>query len=140
MPLSLAQFIDRHGITADVAPAKSNPNASGFDRPDAVHFSVTLRRTSDSTRTMVVPFSGGSPAAFARTGGRPAVADVVECLLLDTTSLEDRSFEEWAGDMGADPDSRKAYATWEAVQAQAAELAGFLGSDLFAEFLTVEAE
>jgi hypothetical protein len=139
MPASLAQFIDRHGITADVAPAASNPNASSFG-PDAVHFTVTLRRSSDTTRSMVVPFSGGSPKAFAHTGGEPALADVLECLLLDATSLDDRSFEEWAEDMGADPDSRKAYALWETVQAQSADLAGFLGSDLFAEFLTVEAE
>jgi hypothetical protein len=41
----------------------------------------------------------------------PPMADVVHCLISDGQAcLQD--FEEWASDLGYDPDSRKAYAVW----------------------------
>lgn len=38
----------------------------------------------------------------------PALANVVYCLLMDATALE-QTFDEWCGDFGYDTDSRKAY-------------------------------
>lgn len=41
----------------------------------------------------------------------PPMADVVHCLISDgEAALQD--FEDWANDLGYDPDSRKAYAMW----------------------------
>jgi hypothetical protein len=134
--LTLSEFIDRHNITAEVEPATDNPQADGFG-PEAVHFTVTLHR-GDST--MAVPFSGGSEKAFARSDGQPTVVDVLYCLYADSASA-DQPFEDWADEYGYDADSRRAYATWEAVNRQLGQLAAFLGAELLAEFLTVsEAE
>ena len=41
--------------------------------------------------------------------GEPDAADVLACLLSDVRGVEDaRSFEDWASDLGFDPDSRTA--------------------------------
>lgn len=51
----------------------------------------------------------------------PDVADVVHCLLMDASGT-DETFEEWAGNLGFDPDSRKAEAAFKACRETAAAL------------------
>lgn len=46
----------------------------------------------------------------------PTSADVVSCLVSDARSAEE-TFESWCADMGADTDSRKAFATYQACMA-----------------------
>lgn len=52
----------------------------------------------------------------------PKAADVLYCLLSDATGA-DISFEEWAGDLGYDPDSRKAESVYNACRDVAKALA-----------------
>ncbi len=135
-PYTIDQFIDRHGITSTAVPTTSNPHASGFG-PEAVHFLVTLRCLSPggASRRMSIPFSGGSPRAFPE--GLPTTSTVLGCLWSDASSA-DEDFEDWADSIGADSDSRKAYALWETVREQTAELARFLGDAVYADLLTVD--
>lgn len=76
-------------------------------------------------RRMSVPFFQGS----AHTE-KPTAADVLTCLLSDANSVESaRSFDEWAGDLGYDTDSRKAERTYRACQSIAKRLRVFLGDE-----------
>ncbi len=51
----------------------------------------------------------------------PDVADVVHCLLTDASGTDER-FEDWAAELGFDPDSRKAERMYEACRETAAAL------------------
>lgn len=51
----------------------------------------------------------------------PDAADVVHCLLMDASGT-DETFEEWAGNLGYDPDSRKAEGIFKACRETAAAL------------------
>lgn len=54
----------------------------------------------------------------------PTVARVLPSLLLDGSAhFDHQSFEDWAGDFGYDPDSRKAEATWKACDETGRKLA-----------------
>ncbi len=135
-PYTIAQFIDRHGITSTAVPTTSNPHMPDLGR-EAVHFLVTLRYQSPAgaARTMALPFSGGSPRAFPE--GLPTTSGVLGCLWSDASSADEEG-EDWADGIGADSDSRKAYATWETVRRQSADLRSFLGDAVFADLLTVD--
>ena len=113
-------FIDRHGLTAEVDWADSNPNMD--DAREMTHWLVTIHAED---RTMAVPFSQG----LAHTG-EPELDDVLDCLASDAATVDNaRSFEDWAGDLGYDEDSRRAYRTYEAIQRQAGELRQLLGAE-----------
>ena len=86
-------------------------------------YTVELRR---GTRRMSVPWKAGMGIE-----GPPTAADVLECLLSDAASVENAAgdFEEWAPELGYDPDSRRALAVFEALTKQTAKLRRFLGED-----------
>ncbi len=58
--------------------------------------------------------------------GKVDLADLVSSLILDSSAL-DADFEEWAGDLGFDPDSRKALATYLACQKSGTQTRRLLG-------------
>lgn len=43
---------------------------------------------------------------------KPNFANVLHCLVSDASAIDYPTFEQWAADMGCDPDSRKAEATY----------------------------
>lgn len=57
----------------------------------------------------------------------PTAADVLSCLTSDASVPE--SFTDWCDDMGGDPDSRAAFATWEECRKLVHRLRAFLGAD-----------
>lgn len=60
--------------------------------------------------------------------GEPTADGCLECLLSDA-SAADQDFESWAGDMGADTDSRKAEATYKACVKVGENMRRLLGDD-----------
>lgn len=69
----------------------------------------------------------------------PTVADVLDSLAMDASSIENsRDFEEWADDGGYDKDSRKAEATYNECKRQTRELELFLGRKHVQELLLLE--
>ena len=73
---------------------------------------------------MSLTFTKGS----GHGGKRPTLAEVLDCLVSDAASLEGaRSFEEWARNLGDDPDSRRAERAYKAVVAQTDKLKACLG-------------
>jgi hypothetical protein len=60
----------------------------------------------------------------------PTPKDVLECLFLDASSVENsRSFEDWCSDLGYETDSRKAESTYIVCGRQASKLHRLLGED-----------
>lgn len=84
-------------------------------------------------RTYVAEFGETLPRYAVKV---PTVEDVLDSLSHDSSSYDNsRSFEEWASDLGYDPDSRKAYATYQTLAEQAKLLRHFLGDDAYKELL-----
>jgi len=96
-----------------------NPNMTDMP-PGSSHWKVTLRYQG---RQMTVPFSMGPALSH-----EPTAADVLECLLSDASSA-DEDFENWAADLGFDPDSRRAERIYRTVQRQTLKLSRLLGDD-----------
>ncbi len=99
---------------------------------------VTLRLDG---RSMEVKFWMGS--AHVVKGGprngyprKPKTEEVLDCLLFDASSAG-QTFEDWVSNYGYDADSRKAYATWEAIEQQTLRLKLLLGS-FYEQFLKAE--
>lgn len=85
-------------------------------------YTVELRRGSE---TMRVPWRQGIGIT-----DDPTAVDVLQSLLMDAATVENaRSFEDWAGDLGYDPDSRKAERIYRACEEQTANLRILLGDD-----------
>lgn len=119
--VKLQDFIGNTGIVAKVKRVESNPNMQDMGN-GARHFIVTLKAGRFSMR---VPFSQGSAHTVD-----PTAADVLDCLAMDASSIENaRNFEEWAGDLGYEADSRKAHRSYTICMRQAAKLRAMLGQD-----------
>lgn len=92
---------------------------------DGYSWTVKLRY---ERRKMTTPFYTGSLA------GEPSLAEVVECLALDAAGyINSDGFEGWADEYGYDTDSRKAEATYKAVESQTRKLEQLLGEPMFSE-------
>lgn len=73
------------------------------------------------------PDFGGNPYA---TGAitPPTAADIIESLARDSDVLEYARFEDWAADLGFDPDSRKGETIYRTCLAQALALRAAVGN------------
>lgn len=88
------------------------------------HFAYELRLHYDG-RTMDTPWKQGVGITDA-----PNAQDVAEAMFSDASTVTNcETFEEWAGDLGYDADSRKAEAIYKAVQDQTEKLRELLGDD-----------
>lgn len=143
------RFCREHQITSSAVRTDGNPNMDSMPRGSA-HYLVTLRRQlhrqhddDPQQAAMVVPFSMGPGLTHW-----PKAVEVLDCLASDANFIEDaRDFEEWADELGfLDPPPRhlqsgpqrhessadrlrRARRTYEATQAQTAELMRFLTCD-----------
>ena len=99
-----------------------NPNMS---EPNwkADHYKCTLTHApGGARRQMTVYFSQGLGIC-----ADPTAEGVLYCLLSDASVEDARSFEEWASDLGYDPDSRTAERTYQTCLKQTQRLRTFLG-------------
>lgn len=95
---------------------------------DSHPWTVTLKYQG---RQYTVPFYTG-PAIQ----NEPSAADVIACLLMDVEGIKSSGgFEEWARDLGYDPDSRRAKGIYNACRNQVEKVERLLGEDyeLFVE-------
>jgi hypothetical protein len=70
---------------------------------------------------------------------QPEPSEILECLASDAQSVQNAgSFEEWARDLGYDPDSRKAEHAYRACQECALALQRWLGLERYAVLLECE--
>lgn len=137
MSETLADFIERYGITSVTSPAGCNPNMADRDWP-ANHYRVTLAR--DGAEPLSIPFSCGVGITE-----EPGTADVLDCLASDASMAADAGdVLDFASECGFPLDSHedreKARRTFEAIQAQTAALREFLPSEAAYEELVYETE
>jgi hypothetical protein len=66
------------------------------------------------------------------------IADILESLQFDVSSVEDSTFEDWARDLGYDTDSRSALEVFEACQQTARAMRSGLGREAFRQFLDIQ--
>lgn len=92
-------------VTSERIPHRTDNLDQDWD-DSASHWAVEIRRGAEK---FSINYSMGSAHK-----GNPDPLDVVFSLLSDIRDVEDREFEDWAGDMGFDPDSRKAERVFEA--------------------------
>jgi hypothetical protein len=124
-------FIADHGITMQVSRASANPNMP--DTSCTQHWTCVIRCED---RTMTVPFSQGS--AYTQ---EPTIQDVLKCLHMDAVGmLNTYNFDQWADELGLDTDSRRAYAAYEAIVRQSAELETLLGDEAYSDFTDMDVQ
>lgn len=122
---TLKHLIEEKNIRADVTyGAEYNENF-----PNSDGWTVTLKC---QRRQMTVPFYTGMGST-----NDPDAEMVLECLLSDASVEYNRSFEDWAGDLGYDTDSRKAEKIYKACLKIAKKLHALLGDD-FDTFMEAE--
>lgn len=110
------------GITIKNCTATNeNPNMDDSENMD--HWKVTLLNPKNK-RQLTVIFSQG----YGHNGQEPTADDVISCLVFDSDCL-DYDFEEWASNLGYNPDSRKAYRTFDICLIQSRKLIKFIDSE-----------
>jgi len=112
-------FLNAKGVTARVFHGADTVPP---DMEDMNDYTVVLHFKN---RTLTTPF-------FTGRGWKedPTAADVLSSLISDAQSIEGApTFEDWAGDLGYDVDSRKAEQTYKAVKRSAAKTKSFLRND-----------
>lgn len=120
---TLSEFISEHKLKIFFERADSNPAMAANGGRDMDHWKVKI---TSGRKQYTVTFSKG----FGHNGRPPELSEVLDCLASDAATIENaRTFEEWAGELGYDADSRSAEKTYNEVQKQAARLKAFLGAD-----------
>jgi len=122
--MNITQFISKHGITSSSVPTLENPSMNSNTPMN--HFRVTLERRGTSEK-FTLYFSMGTGLE-----GDPDTESVIDCLSSDSSSIENaNSFEDFADELGYDPDSRRAEAIYHSCKAQATQFKAFLEPDLY---------
>src|ERR1700690_1900550 len=120
--LSLEHIINTARLKLDVTHAPRNPNMPNDQWSlGARHWFCVLTGRAGK---MEFYFSQG--AAHTKP---PTLPEILDCLASDAATVENaRSFEDFAAELGYDPDSRAAEKTYNICRKQAMELANLLGS------------
>ena len=97
---------------------------NGNEKPaawDGAHHAWGVTFTCDGASEHFDYFTGSAHTS------EPVAADVLAMLLLDARGPEYQAFEEWAEELGYDPDSRSAERVYEACKAIGKQLGELLG-------------
>jgi len=128
---TLETFCKRNRVSMTSEMVYENPNMEGMPQGSSHHKCKITARVAGQRRQMTVVFSMG-PAHYRE----PTVAEVLDCLASDAASVENCSgFEDWASDLGYDPDSRKAEKVYRACNLQANKLQNLLGPSQYSILL-----
>jgi hypothetical protein len=132
---TITEFIAEHGIKMTANRAPSNPNftdpLNGMDHWKVVFTRPIVGLSRHGQVKLTTCFSMG----YRHHGAKPEAKDVLDCLASNASSVDSADFEEWARDLGYDPDSRKAEKTYKACEHGASRLKTFLGEELYQKLL-----
>lgn len=140
--ITVREFIENNKLTMQSAAVDRNPNMDSSAEMD--HWKIELEHTFEApvaydslhtdkpktkiiTNRMTLYFSMG----FGHNGKAPDIASVLECLVLDSQSIDNNNFKDWCAELGYDPDSRRAERTYNTCKHQASRFRQFLGGDLY---------
>lgn len=93
---------------------------------DATVREIAIKRAAESGKWNTdAPYDRGRTPLPA-----PSIADVLHSLLMDAEAIDAGSFEEWAGDLGYDTDSRKAEGIYRECLETGLKLRAMLGDEI----------
>ena len=120
---TIEQFAARLGVQFIAERIEARPDGIGDWGEGATHWRITLARNGQK---MEFFYSMGSACTEP-----PTLPDVLDCLAMDASDFAGCgiSFEDWAGNLGYDTDSRKAERIFLATMANATALEKLLGAD-----------
>lgn len=114
------------------APSYKNWNPAKHGNKNSLLHSRFLQFEAEQGREAVA--FPGAPGVLTQRGGKeilPDAANVVCCLVTDARYVLDAGgFEQWAVELGFDPDSRKAEAIWKTCIEHALAIRSHLGEPL----------
>jgi len=130
-PTPLDAFIEVNGLIFTAHRVAERPDGlmSSEKQPaDKMrHFRCSIHKQGTPNRGFGLYFSQGS----AHTAP-PTLADVLDCLASDACTYDQaKSFEDWAEELGYEPDSRKEERIYRAVKRQAEQLKRLLGAEAY---------
>ena len=132
--MKINEALTKYGIamTAERIGKRTDLTEDGGSKA-ARHWRCTFKReVAGYSSYFETEFSQGSACTAP-----PTAEDVLGCLLLDCDAL-DYEFEEWASNLGFDPDSRKAEKTYKFCRDVGNRLQNFLGAEAFDELRNCE--
>lgn len=125
--MTIKQFIDKHGIWMEATQELATESADG-------RWMCELRYQS-AKDAPIKAFPCWGPHEEARSGA-PPIEHVLGRLAGDArTVLQIGTFEEWAAELGVNPDSRTEERMYIEVRRQTQRLKDWLGSRAFRELL-----
>lgn len=124
--ISIDDFIKRFGLTTEVERLanRSDPADDKDWAKTASHWRITIH-DGECEVPFVTEYSMGSACK-----GEPKLRDVLDSLCSDVIP-DGTTFEEWASDLGIDPDSRRGERIYRACQASTKKLRELLGTEAF---------
>lgn len=129
--LNMYQFCQFYNVTMSFEMVYENPNIDDMPR-GSTHYRCKLQRRVDGKRRQLTTYFSMGPALCED----PDAASVLYCLASDSSCVENcNDFEDFASDLGYDPDSRKAEKIYKACVRQSKKLKQFLGDSAFEDLL-----
>jgi hypothetical protein len=125
--MTYTELTQKHNINYTRIGVYSRPDGLMDDQPmNHYKFRITCGK-----RGFTLYFSQGLGIHTEAT-----MEDVLDCVASDASGYENaRSFEDWANELGYDPDSRKVERIYRAVKRQAEQLKRTIGEDAYNELL-----
>lgn len=150
---TIAEFIASHGITMTATLVSKAEATKGLnsDHANQDHWNVLFSCGKQRYQTSFYMGMGlratrrgfenlGQPRVIS-TPKPPKAEDVLDCIASDAAGfINARGFEDWASEYGYDTDSRKAEATYRAVEAETIALRKLLGSEAAFQSLLFDTE
>lgn len=124
---TIDQFIrENPGLRIEVSTGKRQTDPDGWEHD---RYRVKIRKGAEELR---LTYRKG----IGHHGNPPQLDEILDAIRTESYDVDD--FNEWAASLGYDPDSRKAYKTWEACVKQARDARRLLGVQKFDELLECE--
>ena len=127
--MTYQEFINKHSIKTSFRETSCNPYIMDDDFKGR-HYNSSITYMDQSA---VFPFSVGAAI------DNPQTTCLLECLKWDCGSVQNtEDFEDWADQVGFDPDSRKAEKIYNECKKQMGILQRLLGESVFNELMECE--
>lgn len=131
---TISDFVREHNITAEIVKDRGSQVEDGWEH----HAYIVRLLNPDNGKTIETPWRQGYRIETSPSSTPDMILD---SLVSDAWSFYVAGdFEDWASEYGYDTDSRKAYATWQQVEALYPHVVNFLSGVGGLEMVATEYE